>query len=184
MCDPGSCYTKYYYMKHRKGFTGWNKGKTGLAAGWTEARRQHQSRLMAQWRKDYPDCNKTIQYKVGPDPEVQKHYYRFLRSRCQARYWQQEWTISWEDYLDFFKTAWGKWGRNTRKGANPSRDDHLNLTRVDTRQGWHLDNVRLMPRTEAMQRKRHVGPDGFIINRQERNPALRKPRKKQKRKTT
>jgi hypothetical protein len=93
---------------------------------------------------------------VGPDPEVQRHYYRWLRARAQARFWRQEWSILWEDYLDIFKTAPGKWSRSM---------EDLNLARIDTTQGWHLWNVRLMTRREAMTRstqgKRRIKPAGL-----------------------
>ena len=132
----------------------WNKGLTGIAAGWTKKRRRLASIRQKQWCIDNPRSSfflydKTSRWKTGPDPEVRKHYYRFLRMRCQAKYWNQEWTIKWEDYLDLMKTANGKWGRTL---------DSINLTRINTLEGWHIDNVELMSRRESMHRKRPIDP--------------------------
>ena len=93
---------------------------------------------------------------TGPDPEIRDHRRRWSRARAQARFWQQEWTILWEDYLDLLKTAPGEWSRDA---------EALNLTRVDTRQGWHIWNVKLMRRIDAMRRptrgKKRIRPPGL-----------------------
>ena len=139
----------------------WNKGKTGIAAGWSDERRRLASVKQKQWCKDNPNANffkydKTKRWKTGPDPEVRKHYYRFLRMRCQAKFWGQEWTIIWEDYLDIMKTATGKWGRTL---------DSVNLVRINTAEGWHIDNVQLMSRRESMHRstrgRQRIQPKGL-----------------------
>jgi len=145
-------------MKHRfqKGRAPWNKGLKGLEAGWTPERRAHQSRLQREYIKRNP-IPRRLSTIVGPDPEVQRHYYRWLRAKAQARFWAQEWTIIWEDYLDIFKTAPGRWG---------GRDgDALHLARRDTRQGWHLWNVHLVKRGESMRRstrgRKRIRPRGL-----------------------
>ena len=97
---------------------------------------------------------KPERWRTGPDPEVRQHRYRFLKSRAQAKFWSQPWTILWEDYLDLWKTAPGEWSR-----AN----DALNLVRIDTAEGWHIWNVKLMRRIDAMHRRstnRRVRPKG------------------------
>jgi len=134
----------------------WNKGKRGIEAGWTPERRAHQSRLQREYIKRHP-IPRRISTIVGPDPEVQRHYYRWLRAKAQARFWRQEWTIIWEDYLDLFKTAPGRWG---------GRDgDALHLARKDTAEGWHLWNVHLVNRGQSMRRstkgKRRIRPAGM-----------------------
>ena len=150
----------------KKGNISWNKGKTGLAAGWSDERRRLASVKQKQWCKDNPNANffkydRTRRWKTGPDPEVRKHYYRFLRMRCQARYWNQDWTIKWEDYLDLLKTSNGKWGR---------KKDNINLIRRNTTKDWHIDNVQLMNRGESMQRSRTIDPKtGKTIRRSKRN---------------
>ena len=80
--------------------------------------------------------------------------------KCQARYWCQEWTILWEDYLDLLKSSSGSWGRTK---------DSINLVRIDKSQGWHIDNVKLMNRTEAMKRPRLTDSKGNVVRRKKRN---------------
>lgn len=148
----------------------WNRGKTGLEAGWTPERRAKASVRQRAWCKANPKSSffqydRQARWKTGPDPQVRQHYYRFLRMRCQARYWCQDWTIKWEDYLDLLKSAPGKWGRT---------NGSINLVRRDTLKGWHLDNVELMERSASMSRPRAVDPDtGKCVKR--RRKSGRKP---------
>jgi len=128
----------------------WNKGKTGEEAGWTAERKKRHSIYQSEFLKSQPNnpfCRKGPQPQIwmtGPDPKVKAHRLRWNRMKAQAKYWSQEWTISWEDYLDLYKTATGLWGRQKH---------NYNLTRVDTSQGWHIWNVQMMTRGEAMCRK-------------------------------
>ena len=143
----------------------WNKGKTGLAAGWTPERRRKASIKQRQWIQANPDraqfwLFRRGVYKVGPDPEVRRHYYRFLRMRCQARYWCQDWSITWEDYLALLNNSTGEWGRTKQS---------VNLIRRDTLKGWHMDNVELMERSVAMKRPRPMDSEGKPIRRRKRN---------------
>lgn len=149
-------------MAFKSNSTPWNKGKQGLEAGWTEERRRHQSRLQREFMRANPGLGFAARsgpevWKTGPDPEVRQHYYRFLRARAQARFWQQEWTMIWEDYLDLYKTAPGRWGG--RDGAA------LHLARRDTTKGWHIWNVHLVNRSQSMRRstknKKRITPAGL-----------------------
>jgi hypothetical protein len=150
-------------MKHRfqPGSTPWNRGKKGLEAGWTPARRRKASRRQKKWmRENRHLIQYNYNYVVGPDPEVRRHYYRWLRAQAQARFWRQEWSILWEDYLDIFRTAPGRWG---------GRDgDALHLARIDTDEGWHLWNVHLVNRGQSMRRstrgKKRIRPAGLHSN--------------------
>lgn len=152
----------------------WNKGKTGLEAGWTPERRQKASETQRAWCKANPNANffkyarSKSRWKTGPDPAVREHYYRYLRMRCQARYWCQEWTIIWEDYLDLLKSSSVKWGRTK---------DATNLVRINTQDGWHLYNVQLMNREQAMRRKRQRDAKGKQVRRKRRNEQPRQDQK-------
>lgn len=136
-------------MTFKKNNISWNKGKTGEAAGWSEARRQQASERQKQYMAENPRYNMggPSHWKTGPDPDIHKLYYRWLRSKAQARYWCQIWGIVWEDYLNIYKTAPGSWGRNA---------NDLHLTRIDTKKGWTLDNVKLAPRNESRKRSNNV----------------------------
>ena len=148
------------FKKHNRP---WNRGLKGLEAGWTPERRQWAADRQRERIQENPEKYHIMHrsgpqpntWITGPDPEIKEHRRRWSRARAQARFWSQEWTILWEDYLDLFKTAPGQWSRDA---------DDLNLTRVDTEQGWHIWNVRLMRRKDAMRRptkgKKRIKPAG------------------------
>ena len=150
-------------MPFKNGNRPWNKGLRGLEAGWTAERRQWAADQQRERIRLDPDKYAVMSrsgpqphtWMTGPDPEIKQHRLRWSRARAQARFWQQDWTISWEDYLDLLKTAAGEWSRDS---------DALNLTRVDTSKGWHIWNVRLMCRIDAMRRptagKQRIRPRG------------------------
>jgi len=150
-------------MPFKHGNQPWNKGLRGLEAGWTAERRQWAADQQRERIRLDPEKYAVMSrsgpqphtWMTGPDPEIKQHRLRWSRAKAQARFWSQEWTILWEDYLDLLKTAPGEWSRD----ANA-----LNLTRVDTRKGWHIWNVRLMRRMDAMRRptagKQRIRPAG------------------------
>ena len=39
-------------------------------------------------------------WKTGPDPELKHLRRRWLRAKNQARFWSQEWRLTWEQYRD------------------------------------------------------------------------------------
>ena len=148
--------------RFQKGQVPWNRGKRGIEAGWTPERRERQTERQKKWLRDNPDhpfpgLGGPSTWRTGPDPEVRRHYYRWLKSQAQARFWRQEWTLRWEDYLEIFKTAPGRWGGRDK--------DALHLARIDTAEGWHLWNVHLVNRGESMRRstkdKRRITPAGL-----------------------
>lgn len=143
----------------------WNRGLRGLEAGWTPERRQRASELQRERILEDPDKYHIMHrsgpqpdtWITGPDPEIKEHRLRWSRARAQARFWRQEWSILWEDYLDIYKTAPGRWG---------GRDgDALHLARRDTAEGWHIWNVHLVNRGQSMRRstrgKKRIRPAGL-----------------------
>lgn len=64
-------------------------------------------------------------------------------AKNQARFRMEEWSLTWEQYLQMIAQTKGNWGRH--KGA-------LNLARVDHRLGWHSHNVKLKNRSDVMIR--------------------------------
>ena len=156
--------------RHRfqKGSVPWNKGKSGIEAGWTEDRRQRQSEQQKQWMKDNPQHRfwgeaGPHRWMTGPDPEIRQLRQRWSRSKAQARYFCQEWTITWEDYLDLYKTAPGTWRGRT--------SDVLHLSRQDRSKGWHIWNVLLENRGESMSRGKTRDRKGNLLKRTRRNNA-------------
>jgi len=83
-------------------------------------------------------------WKTGPDPELKHLRRRWLRAKNQARFWSQEWRLTWEQYRDTWVGHTDQLGRTMGS---------LNLVRRDTTRGWTVKNVHLMNRGEAMHRK-------------------------------
>ena len=75
----------------------------------------------------------------GPDPEVRKRYYAWLRSRSQAAYRKEPWTITFEQYQQLWGDQWA------RRGRGP---DDLQMIRKDFLAAWTADNVSIVTRPE------------------------------------
>ena len=140
-------------MAFKNGDKPWNLGLTGREAGWTEARKRRMRATGAARRGPRPHL-----WQTGPDPAVQRDRYRYLRSRAQAKYWGQAWTITWDQYRGILARVRGDYGRGM---------DQLNLARKDCTQGWHIWNVHLISRKVAMNRTRTRYPDGRYLKRRE-----------------
>ena len=140
-------------MAFKNGNRPWNLGKTGLAAGWSEARKRRMRATGAARKGPRPHL-----WATGPDPALHRDRYRFLRSRCQAKYWGQAWTITWTQYRALLARVRGQYGR----GIN-----QLNLARQDCTKGWHIWNVHFLDRKTAMTRPRTRHPSGRYLRRRE-----------------
>ena len=155
-------------MAFKNGNVPWNKGLKGDPRnGWTDERRAEMSRKMRERYKD-----------MGPQPHrwlfpahLREHRRRFLRARCQAKYWCQPWKITWDQYVQLFDECEGTWGRNKadENGETELQDTHINLVRINTLKGWQMDNVKLMQRDTAMRRPRPRDKNGDFIKRRRRN---------------
>lgn len=100
-------------------------------------------------------------WHTGPDPETRRLRYKFLRARVQARYWCQDWDITWAEYQELMAGASADHGRGL---------EQLNLARKDRTQGWHMDNVHFKPRKDIVRRPKLKDAEGREIRRQRRNP--------------
>ena len=139
-------------MTFKPGNRPWNQGKTGRAAGWSAERRERISLAMTGHRGPRPHL-----WRQGPDPAVRRDRYRYLRSKAQAKYLGQAWTIDWTQYRELLGKVRGQYGRGM---------DQLNLARKDCKAGWHIWNVHLISRREAMGRSRALRD----MNRKYRRP--------------
>jgi hypothetical protein len=89
------------------------------------------------------------------DPWHRQLRYKFLRARAQAKFWNQEWQLTWDEYLEIM-----------RSNTNHGRDmDNINLCRKDTDGAWSRDNCELIPRRVVVKRQRHKYEDGRIRRR-------------------
>ena len=139
-------------MAFKNGNRPWNLGLTGRTGGWTEARKRRMRATGAARRGPRPHL-----WQTGPDPAVKRDRYRYLRSRAQAKYLGQAWTIDWTQYRELLGKVRGQYGRGM---------DQLNLARKDCKAGWHIWNVHLISRREAMGRSRALRD----MNRKYRRP--------------
>lgn len=79
------------------------------------------------------------QWKHGPDPVLRDMNLQHARARAQAKFRGEAWNLTFEDWCE----AWaGNWHR---RGRHPNS---LLLSRIDVRQPWQRDNVRLVDRYE------------------------------------
>ena len=79
-----------------------------------------------------------------PDPVDNKLFMDCMRARAQAWYFDQEWTITEDEYIEMWRTN----DRYLNKGR---RNDQYCLVRRDYNLGWHLDNVQIVTRLEHYQ---------------------------------
>jgi hypothetical protein len=80
-----------------------------------------------------PHCRKY------PDPVDHKLFMDCMRARAQAWYFDQDWTISEDAYIEL-------WRRNDRYLNKGRHNDQYCLVRRDYKQGWTLDNVQIITR--------------------------------------
>lgn len=73
----------------------------------------------------------------GPDPDHHKLWRKFLVARNQARYWGQDWTVTWERYRDLLLPHINNLGR---------KKESRNLVRVNRLLPWSNDNVTVAER--------------------------------------
>lgn len=78
------------------------------------------------------------------DPQQHRLHYSWLRARCQAKYRNEDWHITLEQYLDIWQ------GLVHLKGRS---GDCLVMTRCDTTQPWTIDNIALITRADQMGRR-------------------------------
>ena len=69
---------------------------------------------------------------------------KFQIARNQARFRDQEWTLTQEDYFELWDSIPQAW-LFSGQGA-----EDYNLSRKDMDEGWTLDNVHVIPRREML----------------------------------
>lgn len=94
-------------------------------------------------------------WKTGQSIDLKVCRKRWLLARCQARYWNQEWSISWEEWQDI----------TLNKNVGGTTPNSFNVCRIDPQKGWHKDNVMIMPRNKVIERGKSKDANGNIIKR-------------------
>jgi hypothetical protein len=81
----------------------------------------------------------------GPDDPV-KHsaYLPWLRSRAQANFRNEEWTLTFDEFWDLWKDKWLERGR---------KPEQYCMTRIDSEKAWDIENSIIITRHEHLIRQ-------------------------------
>ena len=95
-------------------------------------------------------------------PGVQAEYRMgWSRMKAQAKYRNEGWDLSWEQYQEIWADKWHLKGRGS---------EDLCLTRIDWQGAWTIDNVNLVFRLDHLQRQRQARPSKRGIKLGPRKP--------------
>tara|TARA_R100000781_G_C3990025_1_gene96599 strand:+ start:118 stop:507 length:390 start_codon:yes stop_codon:yes gene_type:complete len=83
-----------------------------------------------------------IMWKSGPDPERHEQYRAWMLKKTQAKFRNEGWNLSFEEFVKIWKGRWFMKGK-----------DGLWLTRVDNTKAWSVKNCKLTTRSNHF---RHV----------------------------
>lgn len=78
-----------------------------------------------------------------------EHRLSWCRMRAQAKYRNEGWDLTWEQYQEIWEGKWHLKGRAS---------DDLCLTRIDWSGAWTMDNVNLVFRLEHLRRQSKARP--------------------------
>lgn len=84
-------------------------------------------------------------WKTGPDPLTREKYYAWLKHRCQARFRNQLYDLTWEQWQCL-------WTDDLYAQRGRKKQD-LCISRVDMRLGWCIDNVDIISRDQQLKRE-------------------------------
>lgn len=90
-------------------------------------------------------------YITGPDPLVHKKYVAWARARAQAHFYDQTWSITFDQWQQIWGDQWHQRGRSSTS---------LCLSRLDLRGPWDVSNVHLITRRQHCQRTAHLSRGG------------------------
>lgn len=82
---------------------------------------------------------------TGPDDERHDKYYVWMRAKAQARFKNQTWDLTFEEFESFWTPERWEWrGSRTKNG--------LILARLDPQGPWSVDNCQIMTRRQQVRR--------------------------------
>jgi len=81
----------------------------------------------------------------GPDLLTHDMYYAWSKHKAQARFRNEAYALTWEDWLDI----WANPTDFLNRGRQP---EDLTLTRIDDDGAWTRDNVEIMTRLEQLRK--------------------------------
>ena len=106
-----------------------------------------------------PPKGPNLNRRKHKDPDIHKKYVPFLRARAQANFRNEEWTLTFEDFLELWpEDLWNQRGHEKH---------NYSMGLVDLKGGWHRHNVQVCPRIDLLtrvkgpykDRKIDLGPD-------------------------
>ena len=83
----------------------------------------------------------------GPDPLMHDMYYAWAKHRAQARFRNEAYALTWEDW----QAIWANPMDFLNRGRRP---EDLTLTRIDDDGAWDINNVEVMTRLEQLRKAR------------------------------
>lgn len=92
----------------------------------------------------YKGVKRPEMWKHGPDAEKQLVNRWFLMAKAQARFRDEPWDLTFEDYYSF-------WRGNTHLRGR--REDCKSLTRINDRAPWTKSNCVMANRRDAIARR-------------------------------
>ena len=80
---------------------------------------------------------------VGPDPYKHSMYLPWLKSKAQAKYRDEVWELTFDDYYELWNGNWEYRGRD---------GEELCMTRIDCEGDWAKNNVEIITNKEKCRR--------------------------------
>ena len=81
--------------------------------------------------------------RLYPTDKLRAMHRGYLVHRCQARFRNEPYDLTEQEYFDIWQAHWAQRGR---------AKDQLTMTRIDESLGWSSDNVEIMTRAEHLRR--------------------------------
>jgi hypothetical protein len=82
-------------------------------------------------------------YYRYPDDFTKRRRLAFLRSRCQAKYRNEAWSMTFEEWCEFWRTE----QRFDQRGR---KIDHLTLVRINESKPWSPSNCAIITRLNQL----------------------------------
>jgi hypothetical protein len=98
---------------------------------------------MAYQKKGYP-LSRPYMWVSGPDPETHQQYRAWVQQRNQARWREELWCLTFEEYQDIWLAHWHLRGRLAHSVMMSRRDPDL---------AWDVTNCVLITRAELGQQQ-------------------------------
>lgn len=83
-------------------------------------------------------------WMCGPDEYKHSMYMPWMRAKAQARFRNEDWSMSFEEFYELWKIEWPNRGR---------KPDDICMTRDDPDGAWDVDNTILITRSEHLKRQ-------------------------------